>query len=406
MSVAELVQRYQDYLPAQGVQDLAQTALSPRPVVSESEQEYPSHGTVRPTTARTRTRHRVPIRKPSTSDFEQGYAANAAPRRVAHSRKSLNLTGSRIPVPLGTAFESRESSRRSSPDRRHILSNDGHPSRPSSPHGEKHVFSSLKLTKTRVVSRSKDKQPTRTPATPGNKMTFRRPASTTANKVPAMTRHYERLGRDAERSRSRYAVIRSRPARPVVYAPAKVKVLDSVKEAIADDSESSDSSSEADDEADGNDEERPVSPTMQGQPLDPDPATSPVAPEPIPEPPAPPTISETPATPPQVPINLETQEVEKPARLPHPGQITLPSSPFLKNVKSNQEMVHTPPTSDSELGPERLSFMRALSVFWQQPTRNSIEVDDPMNDPEHIFRDSSMVVRLDEPTSIIALALK
>jgi 1-phosphatidylinositol-3-phosphate 5-kinase len=191
-----------------------------------------------------------------------------------------------------------------------------------------------------------------------------------------------------------------------VYAPAKVKVLDSVKEAIADDSESSDSSSEADDEADGNDEERPISPTTQRQPLNPDPATSPVAPEPIPEPPAPPTISETPATPPQVPINLDTQEVEKPTRLPHPGQITLPSSPFLKNVKSNQEMVHTPPTSDSELGSERLSFLRALSVFWQQPTRNSIEADDPMNDPEHIFRDSSMVVRLDEPTSIIALALK
>jgi 1-phosphatidylinositol-3-phosphate 5-kinase len=33
-------------------------------------------------------------------------------------------------------------------------------------------------------------------------------------------------------------------------------------------------------------------------------------------------------------------------------------------------------------------------------------MDDLIGDPEHIFRDSSMVVRTDEPTSIIALALK
>ena len=34
------------------------------------------------------------------------------------------------------------------------------------------------------------------------------------------------------------------------------------------------------------------------------------------------------------------------------------------------------------------------------------EADDFMADPEHIFRESSMVVRTDEPTSIIALTLK
>lgn len=407
VSVAELVQKYQDYLPAQGVQELAQTALAPRPLVSESEQDYPSQATVQPAIVRNRTRHRVPIRKPSTSDFEQGYAANAAPRRGTHSRKSLISSGSRIPV-LGKALESRGSSRLSSPDRRHVLSKDNHPSRPSSPHGEKPIHPSLKLTKSRIVSRSKDKQPTRTPGTPGNKMTFRRPALTMGSKVPAMARHYERLGREAERSRSKYAVIRSRPARPVVYAPAKVKVLDSVKEAIADDTESSDSSSEADDEADGNDEERPISPTMQREPLMPDPATSSVVSEPIPEPlseTAPHIASENVTTSLQAPINLEIQKAEKATRLLPPGQITLPSPPFLKNVKSNQEMARTP-TSDSELGTERISFLKALSVFWQQPTRSSIEADDPTSDPEHIFRDSSMVVRLDEPTSIIALALK
>jgi 1-phosphatidylinositol-3-phosphate 5-kinase len=73
--------------------------------------------------------------------------------------------------------------------------------------------------------------------------------------------------------------------------------------------------------------------------------------------------------------------------------------------------------SDLDIGsnvpePERLSILKALSGFWLQPPPQSrrrgceLEGDDIMSDPEHIFRDSSMVVRTDEPTSIIALALK
>ncbi|KAF9006256.1 hypothetical protein BDZ89DRAFT_1144874 [Hymenopellis radicata] len=34
--------KYQDFLPPQGVQDLAKTALAPRIIVSESDQEYPA----------------------------------------------------------------------------------------------------------------------------------------------------------------------------------------------------------------------------------------------------------------------------------------------------------------------------------------------------------------------------
>lgn len=400
MTVAELVKKYQDYLPAQGVHDLAHTALSPRPVVSESEQEYALHIKLRPGIGRTRTRHRVPPRKPSTSDFEQGYAANVAPRYVPRFRKSGNNPNiSRIPAPIGVAFESHESSRLPSPEKRpsHI-SRDGHQSRPPSPYADKPVPSSLKFTKQRVVSRSRDKPSSRTPTTPANKSTFRRPTST---KVSTIARHYERLGRETERSRSRYAVIRSRPPRPVVFARAKVEVLDSVKDAIADDSESSDPSSEADDEDEdeGNDEERCVAPSLKRQ-LPPPTAdasdSAPIQPkDPIPEVlPSPSQVSDA-----------QAQDNEAPTRLAPPGQITLPSSPLLKAANSKSDLTLTPPTSEID-STERNSILKALSGFWQQPARSSIEVDDPTNDPEHIFRDSSMVVRLDEPTSIIALALK
>jgi 1-phosphatidylinositol-3-phosphate 5-kinase len=391
MTVAELVKKYQDYLPAQGVHDLAHTAMSPRPVVSESEQEYPPHITLRPGMGRTRTRHRLPPRKPSISDFEQGYAANVAPRYVSHRKFGNNSNVSRIPVPVA-APESHESSRLPSPEKRPSRnSTDGLPSRPSSPYADRPVPPSLKPPKQRLVSRSRDKPPSRAPTTPG-KATFRRPASATGNKVSTIARHYERLGREAERSRSRYAVIRSKPARPVVFARAKVEVLDSVKDAIADDSESSDPSSEADDEDEGNDEERSAPPILQQPPTSLD--TTPLQ------------VKETVLpSPPQVLNAPEAQDNEAVIRLAPPGQIALPPSPFLKAVKSKHDLTLTPPTSDID-STERNSILKALSGFWQQPARTSIEVDDPMNDPEHIFRDSSMVVRLDEPTSIIALALK
>lgn len=407
MTVAELVRKYQDYLPAQGVHDLAQTALSPRPVVSESEQEYPSQITLRPSMGRTRTRHRLPPRKPSTSDFEQGYAANVAPRIVSRSRKSGNTSNaSRIPAPVGAAVESKASSRLPSPEKRpSYISRDAPLTRPSSPYTDKQVPQSLKLTKQRVISRSRDKPPSRTQTTPANKATLRRPAPTASNKVSTIARHYERLGREAERSRGKYAVIRSRPARPVVFARAKVEVLDSVKDAIADDSESSDPSSEADDEDEGNDEERPVAPISPRQPptsAD-DSNNRPFQPEnPVPE--VNPLIEVIPS-PPYVSSGPGAQTSEATIRLAPPGQITLPSSPFLRAVKSKHDLPLTPPTSEID-STERISILKALSGFWQQPARSSIEVDDPTNDPEHIFRDSSMVVRLDEPTSIIALALK
>ncbi|KAJ3512511.1 hypothetical protein NLJ89_g3474 [Agrocybe chaxingu] len=401
LTVAELVKKYQDFLPAQGVQDLAQTAFGPRPVMSESEQEYPSQFTLRPVT-RGKSRHRLPVRKPSTSDFEQGYAANVAPRYLSNSRKTFaTATGSRIPGPKGIgALESQQSSRRPSPEKRPVYSEGGREvrfSRPASPHGSRFLTSN-KQTKPRVVSRSKDKVVPRPPSTTGSKLAARRPPSVTGGKVSSMAKHYERLGRDAERQRSRYAVIRGKRARPVASARAKVEVLDSLKDAIADDSESSDSSSEADDEDEGIDEERPVGlkirpqlPTLDLPPPDPVPQT------------APPTESF-----PEVEHCQPDSQEEEPstARLPPPGQISLPSSPFLASMKTKQEMALTPPAPDIEAGGvERNSILKALSGFWPQPTRHAPE-DDTMSDPEHIFRDSSMVVRLDEPTSIIALALK
>jgi 1-phosphatidylinositol-3-phosphate 5-kinase len=187
-----------------------------------------------------------------------------------------------------------------------------------------------------------------------------------------------------------------------------------VKDAIKDESESSDSSSEADDE--GGDEDDGKKTTDQTTAESSPEASSTLPPVPVqpggedPAKVAPPA-EDTAASQagdtgqPQVPDKLEQQQV--PAVEPNQEAPTsVPPSPFL-----NHNLSPTPPASDLDSGTERPSILKTLSGFWPQqlpPSRVRAELDgeDPMSDPEHIFRDSSMVVRTDEPTSIIALALK
>ncbi|THV06539.1 hypothetical protein K435DRAFT_481972 [Dendrothele bispora CBS 962.96] len=393
-SVAELVKRYQDFLPAQGVRELTKTALAPR-VAPESDQEYTSPLQTRHL-ARHRTKHRVPSHQGSVSDFESGYAANIAPRYLTHSRRSFNqiaVQASRIPGPAGMIAESQESSRRPSPEKRPSGKGKG---RPSSPPNVK-ILSPPSGAKQPRSKRPKDKTPAR-PTSAATKSTFRRPTVAPGGKVSNIAKHFERLGRDAERSKSRYNVIRGKRARPVASARAKVEILDSVLDAIKDESDSSDSSSEADDEGEDNEEVKKAEPTVQSAGLL--------------ESDAAPTQQAGPKTAPEATFPESTETISRPQTLevhrPVPGAISLPPSPLLK---MDHGAPLTPPQSDLEMPPpgaERHSILKAISGFWlQQPpmTRNTLDNDDLMTDPEHIFRDSSMVVRTDEPTSIIALAL-
>ncbi|KAF7302586.1 1-phosphatidylinositol-3-phosphate 5-kinase [Mycena chlorophos] len=425
LNVAELVKKYQDFLPPQGVHDLAKTAFPPRIVVSESEQEY-NNSPIR-LGPRSKSRHRPLARKQSTSDFEQGYAANIAPKYLTHSRRAA-LPGpqSRIPGPVD--MRSEDSSRRPSPEKRSSSGKGkdvrfGRSSRPASPPPTAKPSATTpggRSTKARVPGRTtRDKTPSRPTTGAGSKSTFRKPTGQ-GTKVSNIAKHFERLGRDAERNKTRYAIIRGRRARPVASARAKVEVLDSVKDAIKDESDSSDSSSEADDEGDENEEDpkpKPKSTTKkpetvleegssEGQ-LHSSPEDSTILPEVKVES----VVTPEAAPPTAVPHSTTTQTVEPPhstTRVPPPGPLSLPPSPFLSSFKDAGNPL-TPPPTDMDLagGTERNSILKAISGFWQQPlpSRSPFEADDPMNDPEHIFRESSMVVRTDEPTSIIALAL-
>jgi 1-phosphatidylinositol-3-phosphate 5-kinase len=148
------------------------------------------------------------------------------------------------------------------------------------------------------------------------------------------------------------------------------------------------------------------------------------------------SITSRPETEPEVaPVTESPAEMETSEALPDKGVVRekngIPVTTPLRTVNEATESVlpsastsptvftsplpsaTRPPTAtDTETGVgERSSIFRTLTGFLpgyapQSRFRLQSDVEDLMADPEHIFRDASMVVRTDEPTSIIALALK
>ena len=410
-SVAELVKKYQDYLPPSGVEDLTKTALAPGVPVSESEQE-----TVPPIRSRVRHKTRQPFltKRSSVSDFESSYAANIAPKYL--TKRTSAVPGSRIPV---VPVDSRDVSRRTSPDKRPSFSRTNtdltvRAGRTSPPSARSTVPASGSKSRPKPNLRlgPKDKTPARPSSVINSKSTFRRPPANGA-KVANIAKHFERMNRENERAGRRFAVIRGKRPRPVASARAKVEVLESIKDVIMDESESSDSS-EADDEGGGEDDDNldQKSPKKPGQKI---PETPPPPPDVVLQPAEGPTSTTSADSGAQnVSTGAPAMESLAPDCVTPLQEIEVPpsvlNSPMLSPMGPGM-MPMTPPPTDMDIEPSgRPSILKALTGLWPQqaPPRNRAEVepDDPMADPEHIFRDSSMVVRTDEPTSIIALALK
>ncbi|KAF8665459.1 hypothetical protein AX16_000477 [Volvariella volvacea WC 439] len=388
-SVAELVKKYQDFLPPQGVHDLAKTALSPRTtMMSESEQEYASPATARRLPVRSRNTQHLLSKKASNSDFEHSYALNVAPRYLTHPRKASGHHTSRIPGPRVT-LESRFSSRMPSPEKR-IYSGRAREMRlnENSPPESVADGPSERLTKSRVVgSKGKEKASLR-PSNTIKASGTRKVTGGTGGKVSTLAKQFERLGRETDRPSRRYTVLRGRRARPVANARPRVEILESVQDVLKDESESSDSSSEADDEGEG-EEERPPVPEIQHTFTE---DSRPPSPKPPPE--DTPPVTESPAE--EIPPPIDETKLQPPPPVNNVNP-AVPPSPFLAVIQQQNETL-------SELFNQPASRFSVDSQT-NRSTRFSLDIDDPMNDPVHIFRDSTMVVRTDEPTSIIALAL-
>ncbi|KAL4067348.1 hypothetical protein V8B97DRAFT_2063152 [Scleroderma yunnanense] len=405
-SVAELVARYQDFIPAQGVEELAKTALAPTAaLVSESEQEDVARPPHRPV-VRGRHRHEI-ARKGSVSDFETGYAANAAPR-YSGNRRPFRQVSHTIKLPDASLMESRATSRYPSPEKHKSKFGEPSGSASSPPRFAKSPGSAGgKTMRGKLPSRGmgREKTSARSASGANAKPPIRRTPQGAGTKVSTIARHFERINRDNERANRRYAVIRGRKARPVASSRATVEVLESIKDAIKDESDLSDSSSEADDE--GGDEDDARKPSEKNTT-----ASSPEQSQTLPIV----TVQDnSDAAPLSTPLDEETPiPTSSTPPLPPPFASpetprSLPPSPFLQSAPPDQQAPATPPAiSLDDIAGKGSIFGQAFRGLWssQFPSRRvELESEDPLNDPEHIFRDSSMIVRTDEPTSIIALSL-
>lgn len=403
--------------------ELALTAGPPPvPVVAESDLDDDHAGDAR-LTVRHKFKRRALTKKSSISDFEQGYAANAAAPRYPTRKRLMRQTSqsTRIPGPANSSLDSHPSSRPTSPDPGRRTAKPTAPapvSRGISPPGRAPATPGpSKVGKPRIPGRTLTKErpaATRTVSTSAMKGTMRRTAAATpGSKVSNIARHFERISKDNDRANRRYAVIRGRRARPVASARATVEVFDSVKDAIKDDSDPSDSSSEADDEDEGDgegDNEPRACDVDTSAPSSAVPATST-------------TDNNSTGLPDNAQnstdVSSETQQQPPTSEAQKPVQQVpeaVPFSPTLPTMPVNTATPSTPVASDVEFGPSmgdrQSTIMKALSGFLPQPLTQALHrletepEDEFMSDPEHIFRDASMVVRTDEPTSIIALALK
>ncbi|KAI9511722.1 hypothetical protein F5148DRAFT_1168306 [Russula earlei] len=383
-SVAELVKKYSAFLPPQGVEELAKTALPPHFDTADSEQESATRRP-KPQAGRNKLKRSL-TRKPSTSDFESSYAANVAPRYLTHSRRPLRQASlsSRIPGPVNS---SSYTSRQQSPEKSLLSADSDAAIKPSLP-GKGLAPGVVGRSATSRQGRSLGKERVQPRATSGTGtmgkgIMVRRGVVPPGNRVSNIARHFERISKDNDRANRRYAVIRGRRPRPVASSLATVEVLDSVKDAIQDESESSDSS-EADDEGGDDEDTHKSSDKYKTSPE----ASSILPPRGTDDGPKDSTQAQLPETnAPPSPENSQGVSSDSPL-ISRRSTLTFsrPSSPSLFSTAGMKAPIPSPlyDLDFGTLSQERNSLLKALSGFW------------PQNVP-HRSRT--------EPTSIIALAL-
>ena len=225
--------------------------------------------------------------------------------------------------------------------------------------------------------------------------------------MSTLARYYDGIGRLAERDereRQRQAnIARARRARPVAVTQTKVQVFRTVRDAVKDDDESDSSSdsgsskagdAEDEDEDDGDD----ASDCTAGK-ADVDNPTQKALPQgsgALLEAEEESTFKALKSavidvlSPPQGSVGADTADQ------------TQQSQSSLSQIEAIQPMLSDADVSASERG----SLLKAISGFWAGRGAEAVPLlEYPMLSTEHVFADSNIIIREDEPSSIIAFTL-
>ncbi|WWD18488.1 hypothetical protein CI109_102940 [Kwoniella shandongensis] len=403
------------------------------------------------------TRHRDTSKPGLLSDGDRSYAANAS--RIPSSYGRRMPTGptdflrpglrSRTPSFTGSGKASPRSGRASPEPLRLPVPFTSRPSGSKSGEG-----------KPRISGKGKSPRPPETTSGRTSPSLLRNAARRTiasSSRVTSIARHFDRLSREAERERQkRMSLTRGKRARPVGVTKAKVQVFDNLRDAFRDEFDTD--SSEADNEEDelgsddsaesGGEHDQPKarrrsSPTKSNRPspvkklLEPIPVPSPPDPE---QPEAPSQSSSvegqngTQAEGDAMPVSTSTSsfapgsllsdarsemsftdrlQIELPT---FETSAPLPSHPVTPQLSTDtaDEGVGKPTMSqmsvqmsdgDMSSGGERSSILKTLTGLWAFRAGDFTPLEYPLSAAEHIFADSRVIIRENEPTSIIAFTL-
>ncbi|KAI5477182.1 1-phosphatidylinositol-3-phosphate 5-kinase [Pseudohyphozyma bogoriensis] len=259
-------------------------------------------------------------------------------------------------------------------------------------------------------------RPTTSSANKAHGVRRRVPSSgTSGHRVSTIANHFNKMSREAEREHQRkLSLFRNKRARPVAIAHSTIQVFDNVRDAVKEDSDDDESShsSGSDGADDEHDEEEEQPEPDEDRKVD----AAPVRRGP----------SETSAVSSKESFVYEGNDAHTSiaeALLHHPvasvpkeivgaseddasrtdGQEleppSVPTSPRLDGAAF-------PRMSEGESsGNERGSIIKAISNLWSYRGGDFTPLDYPLHPSEHIFADNPILVREDEPSSIIAFAL-
>ncbi|KAJ9100526.1 hypothetical protein QFC21_003569 [Naganishia friedmannii] len=449
-TVADLVKRFQmssvldlEEEPQDAIEVMTPPPSEPKWEESDSENE----SNPRPRLRRGKTeghthKPRHTVRHNTLSDGDRSYAANASriPTISAIRRPSrpvrTDVNQASLPPYAEVMRDSLSHASRLPPSLQHMAS------RPSSASGH------VRRQKSEISSIGKGKAPVRGAPdqdTATVLSTAQKSSKHPGTRVSTIARHFDRLTREAERDRQkRMNQARGRRARPVGMTNAKIQVFNNVRDAFRDESDSA--SSEADDEDDdenGNEasgsekEEAGHRPSSLAKPIPakPDGRSHSVLATRIDEVVSPAsTFPEdaiistssgkqiaTEAVPSMVQSSISNSDAPTDVSFKDRLKITLPpfdtSTPLLSVpptplltgiVESKPATNHVSLVSESEggsIGHERSSILKTLSNLWAFRTGEGTPLEYPLSVSEHIFADSRIIIREDEPTSIIAFTL-
>ncbi|KAI3617565.1 hypothetical protein CBS9595_003474 [Malassezia furfur] len=226
------------------------------------------------------------------------------------------------------------------------------------------------------------------------------------SQVSSMTRHFDMLSREAERARERQrertrrAPSRTRRARPVTATNATVEVFKNLRDAVGADDDESDSERE---EAGRAARTAPAPPPVSAGAGAGAEAETEAAPAAVPTPPVRTPSATTPGEP---RLAAEALAVAKEPEFPHAASRTAP--PGATRTDDAHAPRAAPPESAAEMAArtsETAALFAQLGDAWTLHCGELAPLVYPFLSTDHVFSDSRVVVREDEPSSLIAFTL-